>query len=127
MRLRIVVAGNRTFDDQARADAELDAALAEIAAKGPIESVEFVSGGCRGADALGEAYARKRGWPITVMPAEWEKYGRAAGPIRNAEMLDYARAETPRLVAFWDGRSHGTRDVIARANEKGVPTKIVYL
>ena len=69
-----------------------------------------------GADALGERYARDRGYALKVFPAEWKKWGRAAGPIRNAQMADYADA----LIAFWDGESSGTRDMIRKAEEKGL-------
>jgi hypothetical protein len=69
---------------------------------------EIVSGGARGVDRLGERYARKRGLPCKVFPAQWAKYGKSAGPIRNAEMAKY----TDYGVAVWDGVSRGTANMI---------------
>lgn len=52
---------------------------------------ELVSGGCpTGADKFGEEWAKERGVPIKVFPADWDRYGKAAGPIRNTEMARYA-------------------------------------
>lgn len=47
--------------------------------------------------------------------ADWKRYGKAAGPIRNSQMLEYVKQENPLVVAFWDGESHGTRDTINKA------------
>jgi len=69
---------------------------------------EIVSGGARGVDRLGERYARQRGLPCTVFPAQWGKYGKSAGPIRNAEMAKYADYG----VAVWDGESRGTAHML---------------
>ena len=129
MTLRIIVAGSRTFTDQARADREIDAFFSQILSKiqEPAEKIEFISGGCRGADMLGENYARLRRYPIVRMDAEWDKYGKAAGPIRNEEMCRYAALEKGFLIAFWDGKSAGTRNIIARAKEKNLMVKIVFV
>lgn len=75
---------------------------------------EVVSGGARGVDSLGEAWAKANGVGIKSFPADWCKYGRGAGPIRNAEMAEYADA----LIAIWDGKSPGTADMVRRATEK---------
>lgn len=76
--------------------------------------IEIVSGGARGADKLGEKYAREKNYPIKSFPAEWQKYGKSAGPIRNAKMVDYANV----CVAFWDRESKGTHDMIMRSYDK---------
>lgn len=59
-----------------------------------------------------------------VFRADWDKHGKAAGPIRNQEMLDNGKADA--LVAFWDGKSPGTKDMIRRAKRKGIKVKVVY-
>lgn len=64
-----------------------------------------------GVDGLGERYAREHDLPLTLFPADWQKYGRAAGPIRNEEMAKYSQG----LIAIWDGQSRGTQDMIRRA------------
>lgn len=80
------------------------------------EITEVVSGGCRGVDWLGEEVAQARGIPLEICRAEWGRHGRAAGPIRNQKMADYADA----LVAVWDCKSKGTADMIRRAHKSGL-------
>lgn len=112
MKKRIVVAGCRDFNNYEVAKNHIDFCIQNIRKK--FELV-FVSGGCKGADALGERYARENGFEIEIYEAEWGKYGNAAGPIRNkkmAEVSDY-------VICFWDGKSRGTRSMIKEAKEKG--------
>jgi hypothetical protein len=78
--------------------------------------MEVVSGMAKGVDTLGENWASKMGIPIKQFPANWDKYGRRAGPIRNEEMGDYAEA----LVAIWDGKSRGTKHMIDYATKRGL-------
>lgn len=72
---------------------------------------EVVSGGARGTDRLGELWARRHNIPVKTFSARWGQFGLAAGPRRNKEMADYADA----LIALWDGRSRGTKDMIDKA------------
>lgn len=81
---------------------------------------EVISGGCRGVDEIGEAYADSKGIPCRVFPADWNKHGRAAGPIRNAQMAEYAQA----LIAVWDGVSRGTLNMIREARKRGLKVYI---
>jgi len=82
----------------------------------PFIITEVVSGKAKGVDAMGEDWANQNGIPIKSFPANWKKYGRGAGPIRNAEMAEYAEA----LIACWDGESTGTKDMIAKARLSGL-------
>ncbi len=75
---------------------------------------EVVSGGAKGADEFGEAWAASRGVPVERFPADWAAYGKAAGPMRNAEMAAYADA----LIAFPGGR--GTASMINLARIGGL-------
>ena len=111
---KVIIAGTRDFSDYALLRSFADQTL--FGAK----DIEIVSGGARGADALGERYAREHGYALKVFPAEWKKWGRAAGPIRNGQMAGYADA----LIAFWDGQSSGTRDMIRKAEEKGLRVQV---
>lgn len=70
---------------------------------------ELRTGGCRGADLDAEAWARENHIPVRTFPADWEKHGKAAGPIRNGEML----AGADGVVAFPGGR--GTADMLKQA------------
>ena len=84
--------------------------------------VTIISGGARGADRLGERYARKYNYSLQIYPAEWDVYGRAAGPIRNEQMASVAT----HLIAFWDGSSRGTQNMINLAHRYGLDTRICY-
>lgn len=75
-----------------------------------------VSGTARGADRLGEKWAKKNNVTIHRFPAHWEDFGRGAGYIRNNEMSDNAEG----LIALWDGKSKGTKHMIDIANKKGL-------
>jgi hypothetical protein len=59
--------------------------------------------------------------PCQVFPAKWDEYGKAAGPIRNQEMVD---SKPDLVLAFWDGRSPGTLDAIKRAVLAGIEVNI---
>jgi len=82
-----------------------------------------VSGTARGADQLGERYAKERGYFIQRFPADWNAYGKAAGYIRNRKMAEYADA----LIAFWDGKSRGTLNMISLAKECGLQIRIKHI
>jgi len=78
---------------------------------------EIVSGDAIGADSLGVEWASINTIPVKHFPAEWDKYGRSAGFIRNAEMGDYADA----AICFWDGESKGTKHMIDTMKRLGKP------
>lgn len=81
---------------------------------------EIVSGCARGIDRLGEQYAVTYGIMLHKFPANWEKFGLGAGPIRNEEMAEYADA----LIAIWDGKSKGTLDMIIQMRTLGKPVYV---
>jgi hypothetical protein len=83
-------------------------------------SITIISGKCKkGADKLGEKFAAKYNLKLKEMPADWDTYKYAAGPIRNEEMARYAKKNGSRaiLFAFWDGKSKGTLNMIRTANK----------
>lgn len=89
---RIVVAGSRNYNDYDKAKEYIDLCISEIKNK---YTLIFLSGGCRGADMLGERYADKKGFKVERYPAEWQKFGKEAGPKRNKQMaksmIEYAK------------------------------------
>ena len=107
---RVIVAGGRDFSDYEYLRNSLDFLLQNVT--GPIV---IVSGTARGADKLGEQYAAERGYAVLRFPADWDRFGKAAGYIRNEQMAKNADA----LVAFWDGKSKGTLNMIDVANKYG--------
>lgn len=103
---RVIIAGGRDFDNYPGLAKVMDRLLANVT-----DEITVVCGMARGADTLGERYAKERGYAIRYFPADWDEHGRAAGYIRNEEMAKNADA----LVAFWDGKSGGTRHMIETA------------
>ena len=115
---RVIIAGGREFDDYKLLCERCDAILVE---KAKTHRIIILSGGAAGADTLGESYARERGYLVEVHPADWDRYGKRAGPIRNGVMASKAQA----LIAFWDGSSPGTRDIIEQAEGKGLAIRVI--
>lgn len=85
------------------------------------EDIVVISGHASGADALGERYAHERGLQLETYPADWKAHGRAAGLIRNAKMAMVADA----LIAFWDGKSRGTKNMIDTAKKHNLHVAVV--
>lgn len=115
---RVIIAGTRYFNDYSLLKETSDRLLADKITAG--YSIVIVSGGCAGADLLGERYAKENGYSIDRYPAEWQKYGRKAGIMRNAVMADNADA----LIAYWDGISRGTKNMIDEARKKGLAVRV---
>lgn len=107
---KFIVCGGRDFHGRARVFAVLDAALAAYA-----DDLMIVHGGARGADSIAGEWCSSRMVPCLIVPAQWEKHGKAAGAIRNREML---RWNVSGVIAFPGGR--GTADMIAAARSAGV-------
>jgi len=112
---KVIIAGGREFSDYEYLRSCADADLAGIT-----DDIEIVSGGASGADALGERYAKEKGRTVALFPADWNRYGRSAGPRRNRQMAEYADA----LIAFWDGQSRGTKNMIDTATAKGLKVSV---
>ena len=84
---------------------------------------EVVSGGAVGPDIYGEIWACENKIPIKYFPADWKKHGKAAGPIRNEEMIDYI-GKNGQVIIIWDGESRGTLSTIRLAKAKGITPHI---
>jgi hypothetical protein len=108
----VIIAGGRDIHDyQLVLDAVKESQF-------PISTV--VSGGAAGVDALGERYSEEMNLNLKIFRADWETHGRAAGPIRNRKMAENAEA----LIAIWDGKSRGTKNMIETATKRGL---LVYV
>ena len=114
----VVIAGCRDYSNYEEAKAFIVSCLAEYEGNDPIT---ILSGGCRGADLLGERFANEHAFPIKRYLPEWKKYGKAAGPMRNKQMVDACH----KVICFWDGKSKGTESLIqyAKKREKKVEIK----
>ena len=92
-----------------------------------MDKIRIVSGAARGADRLGEQYAKVTGYEVSKFPADWDRLVKRAGYVRNAEMAKFAAADKNYgvLVAFWDGKSRGTKHMIDLAEKYGLEIHIV--
>ena len=116
--MKVIIAGSRNFINYHKLKKECNQFFQDH------KKIEIVSG-ChyKGADKLGIQFANEKGFNIVRFPAAWYTYGKAAGPIRNKEMAIYAVA----LIAFWDGRSRGTKNMMQLAKQKGLRVKVVLV
>lgn len=106
--MKTIIAGSRsiTFYDRVEVATRLC----------PWNITEVVSGTAYGVDKLGERWALYHNTPLKRFPADWNKFGKRAGYLRNEQMADYADA----LIAIWDGKSKGTGHMIDIAKRKGL-------
>lgn len=114
---KVIIAGCRDFTDYELLREKCDYHLQNLR----LEDIVIVSGHASGADSLGERYAQERGFQLETYPADWQAHGRAAGPIRNAKMANVAHA----LIAFWDGKSRGTKNMIETAKKYNLKVAVV--
>lgn len=112
--MRVIVCGSRGWNNRKR--------IARALAALPPDSV-IVHGDARGADRIAAEEAGKLGLEVESHPAMWDQVGRRAGPLRNEEM---ARLGADHCLAFWDGRSKGTGDMIERAMRHLIPIHIEF-
>lgn len=122
MSTRVIISGSRNFYNPGIFNNIMTEYLSDI----PTDSLEIVTGGCRGADQMGENYAIEWHIPHSVFHADWNKYGKSAGPIRNERMAKYAsEADHGMLIAFPIGESRGTRNMIEIARRYGLKVIVV--
>ena len=113
--LRLAIIGSRDFNDYNLVKSTLEKYKDKISI--------VVSGGANGADSLGERWAIDNGIETLIFPAEWDKYGKRAGYIRNQTIIQNCDC----VIAFWNGESKGTNHSINLANKNSKPVKIVYI
>ena len=116
---KLIIAGGRDFTDSKM----LSGALDQLVNRGELKdyAVSIVTGMARGADMLGRKFALAFNVKRYEFPADWNQYGKRAGFIRNKQMGDFADG----LLAFWDGQSRGTKQMIEYMQSLGKPTYII--
>lgn len=108
------VVGGRDFNDYKLMETTLDGFIQS--------SVDYVivSGGAKGADQLAEKYAEKKGYDMIIYTPKWSQ-GKMAGPLRNQKIVD----KSDEIVAFWDGKTPGTKSTIQIARKCEKPVHII--
>lgn len=113
--IKLIIAGTRTFDNYSLLKDRCNVFLEGF------DEIEIVCGMAIGADELGRKFGLEKGYYIKEFPANWQKFGKSAGMKRNLEMSNYANA----LIAFHDGISKGTLNMIELARKKKLLTEVV--
>lgn len=119
--MKILICGDRNYKNRGRIRMTL------LSLKKIYDKIEYMlEGGAKGADTLGNEVARELGFEVKTFPANWEKYGRAAGPIRNKEMLDQLEIGDI-ILAFHDNfkDSKGTKNMVEIGTKKGIKTYLI--
>jgi nucleoside-diphosphate-sugar epimerase len=116
--MKILVCGDRNWNNAEAMARE----LMYLSTRGDIT---IIHGDCRGADKMAREVAAIMGFTVIAVPAEWEKYGRRAGHVRNKKMFDENRPDL--VLAFHEhiNESKGTKHMIEYAKKKGCPTRLV--
>lgn len=133
-----IIAGSRTITDQKIVDDVLEdffkiryittrdvvdgKIISEEETKRKIPVITEVVSGCQktkdgrgrvigGVDYFGEQWARRYKIPVKEFPAQWHRFNKRAGPIRNKEMIEYVSKHKGILILIWDGKSRGSKDI----------------
>jgi hypothetical protein len=107
--MKVIIAGSREITDYKAIGRAITASKFDI--------TEVVCGCAIGVDRIGQTWAIANGISVKEMCADWELYGRSAGPIRNAKMADYADA----AIIIWNGKSPGSLNMIKEIKKRGKP------
>ena len=114
--IKVAIVGSRNFTDYIQFKEIVDNYISEI---GDVDMI--ISGGCSGVDSMAEKYADEHHIAIKIFPANWTKYGKRAGPIRNTEIVN----DCTHLLALPSKSSVGTKDSINKAKHLKKSVKIV--
>lgn len=106
--MKIVIAGTRYKDPENKIPFDDYQLIIQSIRRSGYNITEVVSGTAIGVDRLGEVWGRANNIPVKEMPANWNRYGKKAGMIRNKNMAEYCDA----AIIIWDGESRGTRNMI---------------
>lgn len=113
---RVAVVGSRSFDDYEHLKQVMGGIYAHY------KDIQIISGGARGTDTLAERYASEFSIDAVIYLPDYKKYGKSAAFLRNTDIVKNSDI----VVAFWDGKSAGTRDSIEKAKRLGKILKIYY-
>lgn len=113
--MRVIVCGSRNWHDRDRISDRLALLPGE-------DDTTIVHGAAKGADRISHQEAQKLGLLVEAHPADWDRYGKRAGLVRNEHMAELG---ADLCIAFWDGRSNGTAHMMAAADSRGIPVEVI--
>lgn len=111
----VIITGSRTITDYAA----VVEAIESSPWYGSIGTVYV--GDVRGVDKLALRWCKENGITYYIFRAEWEEYGKSAGPERNRDMIRFGGEA---VIALWDGESKGTRNMLWEAEKAGIPCHV---
>lgn len=116
--MKVLVCGSRTWNDWRRLETRLSALP---------PYTHIIAGGAQGADMMAGQFAIGRKWPFTEIRADWKTHGKAAGPIRNRQMLDLLVSPEDFVIAFHEDLEHskGTKDTVTEATRRGIKVEVI--
>lgn len=118
--IKLIIAGGRDFSNYELLKYEVKKFIVEeIKTR---KNLEIISGTANGADKFGERFAEEFEIQVKKFPANWNRDGKAAGPIRNEEMAKYAAGQF--CICFWDGTSRGTKNMIENCRKYNINFRI---
>jgi len=115
---KVIISGDRNWDDD-----ELRTKMRNVLRKVD-NGTEIIHGGCKGVDKVAGEIAKELSISCVVFSADWNKYGKAAGPVRNKQMLDYGAGI---VIAFHKNisESKGTKDMMKQAEKRGIKVFLI--
>ena len=113
--MKLAIIGSRNFNDYKLLCKSLEPYKSKITL--------VVSGGAKGADSLGEQWAKENNIEILIFLPDWNKFGKKAGFIRNEDIIKNCDC----CIAFWDGESRGTAHSISLCENYNKPLKIIKI
>lgn len=118
---KVIIAGSREFDNYDMLKEKCDKILSRKVNEG--EEIVIVSGAAKGADTLGEKYAEEKGYKIERYPANWDKYGKRAGYLRNKKMAEVSNA----CIVFLSSKAEnkGSKMIISIATEEKLLIRVI--
>ena len=117
--MKLAIVGSRSFNDMGK----LSTVVQTYFFRAEFYPITIVSGGAKGTDTLAEQFATDFNWKTEIYLPDWDKDGKIAGFLRNQKIVDACDV----LLAFWDGKSKGTKDSIDKARRAKKPTLIIYV
>ena len=114
--IKIIICGSRGFRDLSLVEQKVINLQADC-------DYVLMTGNARGVDQAAEHQAYISGVYNLQFPADWDKHGKAAGIIRNIEMLDHI---PDKVIAFWDGKSPGTKHMIEQSLKRKINLEVIF-
>lgn len=117
---KVIISGDRSWSGPT-IEEKIECLLLQMPKRNGQWNVSVIHGACHGVDQSADKIAKKLGFQTLAFPADWKRYGKAAGPIRNGQMLDMDNVYAVYAFHRDIGSSKGTKNILDQASKKGIP------